>query len=790
MALGTRPADIGISRSFAAILGLIGLVLLGGGTLLVTLNGSAYYLFAGVAFLWSGLLVWRGSRYGAAIYTAFLLVTLCWALWEVGADGWALAPRLIAPAVLGLIFATPWLRRSIGDSETAKWMALAPPSVALLSLLVFLGVAIWTSQEPAGGPPRTSHAMPTDMPGEWPAYGRTLAGDRFAPLDKISPANVDKLGRAWTYHTRVAQANAKSGPEATPIMVGDSLYLCTQNNIVIALDPDTGNERWRFDPQIDATGASAVTTCRGVAFYRAPGAKDCPERIITATFNAKLIALDAGTGKPCSSFGNEGFVELKSGMGNVQPGFYYVSSAPTIVGGNVVVGGWVADNQSTDEPSGVVRAFSADTGRFVWAWDVGRPGNSGEPGPGEPYTRSTPNSWAPMSADEKLGLVYIPTGNPTPDHWGGHRSAASEKYGSAIVALDAGTGKVRWSYQTAHHDLWDYDVASQPTLLDVSVGGHVVPAVIQATKRGELFLLDRRTGTLLARVEERPAPQRGAVADEHLSPTQPFSVDLPSFGGGRLTEVDMWGLTPLDQLWCRIEFRRLRYDGPATPPGLDRSLIYPSIGGGMNWGGVSLDPERDILIINSLYYGPIVQLVPRAEADRLLNEAKSSSHSATNFALPLPMKGTPYGARLAGLMSPLDAMCNKPPYGMLSAVDLRTNKLLWSRPIGSARDAGPFRVASHLPIPMGMPMFGGSLTTRSGLVFIGATQDRTLRAFDINSGRLLWSSRLPAGGQANPMTYVSPKTGRQYVVIYAGGHVLLRSQSGDAVVAYALPEQR
>ena len=262
---------------------------------------------------------------------------------------------------------------------------------------------------------------------------------------------------------------------------------------------------------------------------------------------------------------------------------------------------------------------------------------------------------------------------------------------------------------------------------------------------------------------------------------------MPSFGGPPLTESDMWGVTPLDQLWCRIEFRSLRYDGPLTPLGVDRSLIYPSIGGGMNWGGVSIDSTRDIMIVNSMYYGTIVQLLPRAETDRRLELVKSASHSVTNFAIPLPQLGAPYGVLLSGLMSPLNAPCNKPPYGTLSAVDLRSNKLLWSRPIGSARDTGPLGIDSHLPIPMGMPVFGGAITTRSGLLFIGATQDSTFRAFETASGRLLWSARLPAGGNANPMTYVSPKTGRQYVLIYAGGHVLLRSKPGDAVIAYALP---
>ena len=405
------------------------------------------------------------------------------------------------------------------------------------------------------------------------------------------------------------------------------------------------------------------------------------------------------------------------------------------------------------------------------------------------YTRSTPNSWAPMSGDEKLGMVYVPTGNPTPDHWGGLRSAESEKYGSSVVALDAATGAVRWSFQTTHHDLWDYDVPSQPTLLDVSAGGRTVPALAQATKRGEIFLLDRRTGTPLARVEERTVPTRGSVPSDRVSRTQPFSVGMPSFSGASLTERDMWGITPLDQLWCRIAFRKLRYDGPLTPPGETPSIIYPSIGGGINWGSVTVDPSRDIMLVNSMYYATVVQLIPRAETDRLIKESRKVGY-VHDFAIPQEQAGTPYGVLLSGLVSPLDVPCNSPPYGRLNAIDLKTRKLLWSRPFGSARDTGPFNIPSHLPISMGMPNFGGSMTTASGLAFIGATQDKTFRAFDVNNGKLLWQSRLPAGGQATPMSYISARSGRQFVLIAAGGHVFLRSPLGDSIVAYALPKHR
>ncbi|MFW2829647.1 membrane-bound PQQ-dependent dehydrogenase, glucose/quinate/shikimate family [Sphingomonas sp. ID0503] len=770
-------------KALAVPLLLIGFAIAAGGAMLVTLGGSLYYLLGGVAVVAAAVLLWR--RHGASgwLYAGFLLATLAWALWEAGLGGWALAPRLLGPAVFGLLFALPGVRRAIGPSG---WAA-AGAAILLIAVQVVAGSI--------GSPDRfVAPASPALLAGdapaagaEWAAWGGTNAGQRYSGLDQITPANVGDLELAWTYHTGVKQEGVKSPLQTTPIMVGDTLYACTQTNIVVALDPETGREKWRFDPKVDATGASAVTTCRGVAFARLADAVDCPERIITATFNAKLIALDARSGEPCPSFGKGGFVDLTTGLGVVDKGFYYVSSAPTIVRGRIVLGGWVADNQSTDEPSGVIRAYDVATGTFAWAWDMGRPDFHGEPGAGEHYTRSTPNSWAPMSADEALGLVYVPTGNATPDHWGANRSPASERFGSSVIALDAQTGAMRWSFQTAHHDLWDYDVASQPTLIDVPAGGRIIPALAQPTKRGELFLLDRRTGKPVAAVEERPAPQRGAAPGERLAKTQPFSVGMPSFRGPPLTETDMWGLTPLDQLWCRIRFKQLRYDGPATPPGTDESLIYPSIGGGMNWGGVSVDPRRGLMIVNSIYYGTIAQLVPRAETDRLHAAAAGQMH---NFSLPQPQKGTPYGVLLTGLVSPLNVPCNTPPFGKISAIDLRTRKLVWSRPIGSARDSGPMGFASRLPIGMGMPMFGGSMVTKSGLIFIGATQERAFRAFDVSNGHELWRTALPAGGQANPMTYVSPKSGRQFVLIAAGGHVMLQSPLGDSIVAYALPKKR
>ena len=452
--------------------------------------------------------------------------------------------------------------------------------------------------------------------------------------------------------------------------------------------------------------------------------------------------------------------------------------------GRVVLGGWVTDGQYVGEPSGVIRAFDATTGAFAWAWDMGRPDDHGLPLPDKGFTRGTPNSWAPISADEDLGLVYLPMGNATPDYYGGYRNAVDDKYSSSVVALDAETGALHWSFQTAHHDLWDYDVASQPTLVDLPGG---VKALLQATKRGEIFMLDRRTGTPLAGVEERAVPQ-GGVQGEKLAPTQPFSIGLPSFAGPMPTEARMWGLTPFDQLWCRIKFREARFEGTMTPLGTDRpTLTYPGFLGGMDWGGVSVDLSRNLMIVNSNRVGNYNRLIPRAEADRLgIKPFSARGHDYAGG--PVAQAGTPYAVSVAPFLSPLLVPCTQPPYGMISAVDLTTKQLVWSKPFGTGQDSGPLTIPSHLPFTMGVPNIGGSVATKGGLFFIGSSQDKYLRAFETASGREVWRARLPAGGQATPMTYWSAASGRQFVLIAAGGHGGLLTTPGDSVIAYALPK--
>ncbi len=618
--------------------------------------------------------------------------------------------------------------------------------------------------------------------GEWHHYGNDLGGMRYSPLDQITPANVSGLKQAWVYRTNPGET-LKTHLQVTPLMVGDMLYVCTATNQVIALDAETGAQRWRWEPP---PPNDRRRTCRGVTYYKVPdGVGACAERIFGTTARAQLVALDARTGKPCAGFGDGGMVDLKTGMGEVKPNYYYVTSAPVIIRGRVVMGGWVADNQHVDEPPGVIRAYDARTGAFSWAFDPGRPEYHGEPLPGETYTLGTPNSWAPMSADEALGLVYAPMGNATPDYFGAHRTPESEKFTSAVLALDAGTGALRWLYRTVHHDIWDYDLASQPTLVDLQIGGQPVPALIQPTKRGQIFVLDRRTGRALKPIEERKVPQRPAPG-EWLSPTQPFSAGMPDFSGPELTEKSMWGLTPFDQLWCRIKFRQARYDGTMTPPGTKPTITNPGYLGGIDWGGVSVDPVRQIMIVNWSRMPNYTRLIPRAEADRM---GLKPGADGLVPGKPQAQAGTPYAAKTGAFLSPLGVPCINPPYASLTAVDLSTGKVIWSEPLGTARDNGPWGIPSMLPLTMGVPAIGGSFTTRSGLVFIGASMERTLRAVDQKTGELLWKARLPVGGHATPMTYISPASGRQFVVIAAGGHQALQSPFGDYIIAYALPKK-
>ena len=647
---------------------------------------------------------------------------------------------------------------------------------AAAALLVAIAVGLPAVAAPPG----------EDRPvAEWPSYGGDPGGSRYSPLDDIRADNLSQLEIAWTHRTGdVADGKGEfeetSAFELTPLLVDGTLFACTPFNRVLALDPETGEKLWGFDPGLDLTANYANQfVCRGVATWldsdRAAG-EPCRRRIFTATNDARLFALDAATGARCADFGEAGEVDLNPGVGEqLWKGEYQVTSPPAVAGDLVVVGSAVGDNQRVDAPSGVVRAFDARTGALRWAWDLSPPGGGSGPAAEAGYLLGTPNVWAPISVDEARGLVFVPTGNPSPDYWGGRRGEI-DHYGSSVVALRAGSGEVAWSFQTVHHDLWDYDVSSQPALTTLRRGGESIPAVIQATKMGLLFTLHRETGEPLFEVEERPVPQGGAPG-EILSPTQPFPVKPPPLVRHSLSPEDAWGITPFDRGSCREKLEALRYDGIYTPPTLQGSLMYPGNAGGANWGSVAVDPVRQILIARVSDFPFAVTLLPAESFERERRENPGVEIS--------PQRGTPYAMRREAVLSPLGVPCNSPPWGSLVAVDLAAGEIRWQVPHGTIRDIAPV----PLPIKLGTPGIGGPLVTASGLVFIGAAMDDYLRAFDVETGEELWKGRLPAGGQATPMSYRVRPGGKQYVVIAAGGHGRAGTRLGDYIVAFALRDQ-
>jgi len=626
---------------------------------------------------------------------------------------------------------------------------------------------------------------------EWPTYGNDPGSSRYSPLTEITKDNVRYLKVAWTYHTGdISDATgtwngqkvwAKSTFEATPLLVDDTLYVASSFNRVIALDPETGRERWAFDPKLDRIGYYGdYFTCRGLATWvdpeRQPG-EACHRRIYEAVLDGRLVAVDAATGQPCAGFGANGQVPLTAGIKTVIKGEYHFTSPPAVVGDVVIVGSAINDNDRVDMPSGVVRGYNARTGGLVWSWDP-VPHDPADPARatwqnGADRTGAA-NVWGPISADPAHDLVFLPTTSPSPDFFGGERKG-DDRYADSVVAMRASTGKVVWSFQAVHHNLWDYDLPSGPSLIEVERNGRRIPVLAQPSKMGYLFILDRDSGQPVLPVEERPVPQ-GGVPGEWLSPTQPVPVATPRLVPDRLGPEDAWGLTPWDRGKCRETIAGLRREGIFTPPSLQGSLQYPGNIGGTNWGGLSFDRSRGLIVLNQTNIPFIVQLIPRDEAQHLNRREGGWEYG--------PMKGTPYVMRRKSLLSPWGLPCNPPPWGTLAAIEASTGRIRWQVPLGTMRELAPV----PLPITWGTPTVAGPLTTASGLIFIGATLDSTFRAFDTESGRELWHAGTPASAIATPITYRARPGGRQYVVVAAGGHGKANGiKLGDSVVAYALP---
>jgi quinoprotein glucose dehydrogenase len=792
-----------------------------GGISLTHFGGSVYFVATGALLLVVAALLLFRVRFAVPLYTVFLLASAAWAVWEVGFDWWQLLPRLDVWFVLGLWLLLPWPRRGLGRDpygDTARgtgggFLFLGLLVVAVVGLVgVFQPVPDLAGELPMAdvSGPQGDRASRAD--GDWTDYGSSSWGQRYSPLKQITPDNVSQLQVAWKIQTGDLPGPddpTETTAENTPLKIGDTVYLCTPHSRVIAVDAATGAKRWEFDPKIQSPIGFKHwehMTCRGVSYHddaryaaalipapatTAPGVPapastaplpanvlasgTCPRRLFLPTADARLIAINADNGQVCEDFGNKGTVDLRANIGPFTPGGYYSTSPPAVTKDLVIIGGHVTDNESTNEPSGVIRAFDVHDGHLVWNWDPGKPDDTAPIAPGDTYTRNSPNMWSLFSVDEQLGMVYLPMGNQTPDQFAAGRTPTSEKYGAGLVALDIATGKVKWNYQFTHHDLWDMDVGGQPTLVDLTTDGGVKPAIIASTKQGSIYVLDRRDGTPIVPIHEVPRPQ-GAVPGDHTAATQPMS-DL-NMVPPDMRERDMWGTTPFDMLWCRVRFRSLRYDGMHTPPSLQGSLVFPGNFGVFDWGGVSVDPTRQLLLANPSYMAFQSRLIPKDQLDKMeVVESKSETEGIKKAV------GIPYGIEVSAFLSPLGIPCQAPPWGYVAGIDLRSGKTLWKHRNGTIVDSAPLPI----PMPLGVPSLGGMVTTAGGLTFLSGTLDYYLRAYDVRTGRKLWEARLPAGGQATPMSYAD-NTGRQYILVVAGGHGSLGTKQGDWVIAYALPK--
>jgi len=790
-----------------AVLAMAGLAFLVGGGKLISLGGSWYFLLAGLGLLLSGVQVLRGRRSGGWLYLATFAATVVWALAEVGLDYWSLVSRLLA-MTFGAAVVSACLPLLQGGAPRARGNK---GPLALAGVLLLVGLVSFASMfqiHPEVQNQATISRKPVDAASaqkDWSHYGNSTNNDRFAALDQINVDNVNQLQVAWTFRTGDVPQSTGAGAEdqTTPLQVGDKVFVCTPSNNVIALDADTGKQLWRHDTNSHVGGV--WERCRGLAYFDAnaplpvpqvagsspvqpvvlPAGDQCQRRIVMNTIDARLFAINADNGELCAGFGNQGIVDLKRGLGTIaNPAYYTLTSAPTVAGTTIVIGGRVADNVQVDMPGGVIRGVDVMTGALRWAFDAGSNTPNEVLAPGATYTRSSANVWAGTTYDPSSNTVYLPMGSPSVDLYGVPRSAADLKYGASILALDAANGHEKWVYQTVHNDLWDFDIPMAPTLIDFPAkDGSTTPALVVGTKAGQIFVLDRQSGQPLTQVDDVPVKPAG-IPGEKYAATQRVSVGMPQIGTQTLTEADMWGATPLDQLVCRIKFKSMRYEGLFTAPSTDVSLSFPGSLGGMNWGGISADPNNHLIFVNDMRLGLWVQMMPQKPKATLSDGGEQPNTGMGQ----VPLGGTPYAVIKDRFMSPLGIPCQKPPFGTLSAIDMQTQQVVWQVPVGTVQDTGPLGIKMRLPLPVGLPTLGGSLSTQGGLVFFAGTQDYYLRAWNTANGQEIWKSRLPVGSQGGPMTYQSPKTGKQYVLISAGG-ARQSPDRGDYVIAYALPDK-
>jgi quinoprotein glucose dehydrogenase len=800
-----------INKLTSIVIALVGLAMLYMGGQLLLVGGSPFYAILAVGLLITAVLLFMNRVIALSVYAVIMWIVMGWIVYEVGFDKWQWIPRGDIIGLIGLWLALPWVVRPLFRKQKPGAVRSFHPflgGTVLFSIALVIGMMFYDPYPQHGTLATDRNAAVVDVAqNDWTAYGGTNNGLRFSALKQITKDNVGDLEVAWTYRTGdLRQDNDASEYtfEATPLKVNNTVYLCTAHNEVHALNPETGEVKWKYAPEKNRSYLQQHQTCRGVSYYagndvaaaggtqpaepataaapaQSPAA--CSKRILSATADAKLVALDADTGKLCADFGQGGVVDLHANLGEVRPHAYMQTAAPLVAGNLVIVGGSVMDNgYDKGNPSGVIRAYDVVSGQLVWNFDPANPDNTQPIAEGQTYPQDTPVAWTTLSADIKNGLVYVPFGNASPDLLSDKRDPNSntEKFRDALVALDLKTGAFKWRFQSSANDLWDRDNPSQPSLLDIDYQGQKQPVVVLPTKVGNLFVLNRLTGQAVYPIKQVDVSTQG-LTGETYAPTQPVSA--LNFIPEPLTEKSMWGMTPFDQMACRIEFNTLRYDGnPWTPATETGSLVFPGNIGAFNWGSVSIDPERQILIgapVRLAYKYNLIKRTPES-ADKRLFTQEDTPYWNENF------EGT-YATQIRQFASVLGVPCIAPPWGRMVGVDLTTGQTAWMRRIGNTKNLKTTFLPMRFPIgfPMGMVAHGGPLTTAGDVVFHGATADNFFRAYDINTGELLWETELPAGAQATPSTYMGSDN-NQYVIIAAGGHGSLGTQQGDSVVAFRL----